>query len=556
MKNMLVSVIALITLATLTAYSETGEKTAVSRLQEMAIQIGTFNQESSANALKEKVSAVINKDVEVVQENGLFNVWITGFSDMDEINSFMPNLKLFGIADFLILPFESRSVQTQRQTPESVTDTIRRADTTIGYVPQEPIRIPSAGPLAKKEDSKSEIIISVVPDLRPDTSRNNAVRIFLDCRNCDMNYTRQEIPYVNYVRDFREAQVYVNVTTQAAGNGGNLYTYTFTGQRDFTGMNDTLTLSTSPDMTGPVVREKRTNILKMGLMRYIARTPLVNEIRISHNPALEAEPVADNWNNWVFEISSSPRLEAEETAKRFQIWNSINVSKITPDIKFEVDLDQSTNKRRFIDEETDTTYLKSSNSLDIIMVKSLGNHWSAGLMWDNGTSTESNFNFYTELMPAIEYDLYPYSAATHKQLRILYGIGYSYNNYIDSTIYDRMTDNFFKHELRVAYQVQEKWGSINISLTESNILNDITRHAVYLYGYLRLRIIKGLSLSLNGGISYNNFQPNLRKGEVSEADRLLQLKQLASSYWINAGGSISYTFGSIYNNVVNPRFGN
>ena len=70
-----------------------------------------------------------------------------------------------------------------------------------------------------------------------------------------MNYTRQEIPYVNYVRDFREAQVYVNVTTQAAGNGGNLYTYTFTGQRDFTGMNDTLTLSTSPDMTGPVVRE-------------------------------------------------------------------------------------------------------------------------------------------------------------------------------------------------------------------------------------------------------------------------------------------------------------
>ena len=119
-----------------------------------------------------------------------------------------------------------------------------------------------------------------------------------------------------------------------------------------------------------------------------------------------------------------------------------------------------------------------------------------------------------------------------------------------------MTDNFFKHELRVAYKVQEKWGSINISLTESNILNDITRHAVYLYGYLRLRIIKGLSLSLNGGISYNNFQPNLRKGEISEADRLLQLKQLASSYWINAGGSISYTFGSIYNNVVNPRFGN
>ncbi len=556
MKNMLVSVIALIILVTLPAYRETGERPAGTRLQEMAIQIGTFNQESNAIALKERVSAVISKDVEVVQENGLYKVRITGFSGMDEIDSFMPNLEPLGITDFWILPFDPRSVQAQTQTSESATDTIRRADTTIRYVPQEPIRMPSAGPLVKKEDSKPEIIISVVPVLRPDTSRNYAVRVFLDCRNCDMNYTRQEIPYVNYVRDFREAQVYVNVTTQGAGNGGNLYTYTFTGQKNFTGMNDTIKFSTSPDMTGPVVREKRTNILKMGLMRYIVRTPIANEIRISHNPALEAEPVEDNWKNWVFEISSSPWFSAEETAKRFQVWNSINVSKITPDIKFEIDLDQSSNKRRFIDAETDTTYLKSSNGLDIIMVKSLGNHWSAGLMWDNGTSTESNYNFYTEIMPAIEYDLFPYSAATHKQLRILYSIGYQYSNYIDSTVYDRMTDNFFKHELRVAYQVQEKWGSINISLTESNILTDITKNAINLYGNLRLRIVKGLSLSLNGGISYNNFQPNLRKGEVSEADRLLQLKQLASSYWINAGGSISYTFGSIYNNVVNPRFGN
>jgi len=68
-------------------------------------------------------------------------------------------------------------------------------------------------------------------------------------------------------------------------------------------------------------------------------------------------------------------------------------------------------------------------------------------------------------------------------------------------------------------------------------------------------VLKGLSLSVNGSVSYNNFQPNLRKGEISEADRLLQLKQLASSYFVQGGVSLSYTFGSIYNNVVNPRFG-
>ena len=34
-----------------------------------------------------------------------------------------------------------------------------------------------------------------------DTSRNGAIKVFFDCRHCDMNYTRQEIPFVNYVRD-------------------------------------------------------------------------------------------------------------------------------------------------------------------------------------------------------------------------------------------------------------------------------------------------------------------------------------------------------------------
>jgi hypothetical protein len=35
-------------------------------------------------------------------------------------------------------------------------------------------------------------------------NREKAVRIFLDCVNYDLNYIREEIPYVNHVRDIRE----------------------------------------------------------------------------------------------------------------------------------------------------------------------------------------------------------------------------------------------------------------------------------------------------------------------------------------------------------------
>ncbi|NQU82012.1 MAG: hypothetical protein HQ543_10870, partial [Bacteroidetes bacterium] len=43
--------------------------------------------------------------------------------------------------------------------------------------------------------------------------------------------------------------------------------------------------------------------------------------------------------------------------------------------------------------------------------------------------------------------------------------------------------------------------------------------------------------------------------EVSEADILLQLRELASEYNIDGGIGLTYTFGSIYSNIVNPRFG-
>jgi len=122
-----------------------------------------------------------------------------------------------------------------------------------------------------------------------DTLRKNAVKIFLDCRNCDMNYTRQEIPYINYVRDIRDAQVVILVSDQNAGSGGRQYTYTFHGQLEFAGMDDTLCYTTSPDQTSTLVRQKRTDLLKMGLTRYVAKTPLFNEIEIRHNETLEAE---------------------------------------------------------------------------------------------------------------------------------------------------------------------------------------------------------------------------------------------------------------------------
>jgi hypothetical protein len=389
-----------------------------------------------------------------------------------------------------------------------------------------------------------------------DTLRKGAVKLFLDCQSCDMNYTREQITFVNFVRDVKEAQVYILVTQQNAGSGGSQFTFSFQGLGIFQGMNDTLVYTSNPDETSTIVREKKTNMMQLGLMKYVARTPLASEIEIRHNAELEQEQVIDRWNNWVFSISTEPQYQSEESNKQLDLRNSFNITKVTPDIKVEIEMDQNYSQRRVIDDEGgDTTYVTNEFEGDNLFVKSLGDHWSAGVKWKIGSSTRENYDFRTDFLPSIEYDIFPYSEATHRQLRLLYSAGIQYNNYIDSTIYNQVKESLFKQELNIAFQIQEKWGSINLALLGSNYFNDFSKNRLELATSLNLRIFKGLSLQVSGSVAYINDQINLKKGGISEADRLLELRELSTQYRIQGGIGLTYTFGSIYNNVVNPRFG-
>jgi len=82
------------------------------------------------------------------------------------------------------------------------------------------------------------------------------------------------------------------------------------------------------------------------------------------------------------------------------------------------------------------------------------------------------------------------------------------------------------------------------------------KNRIELNAFVNIRIFKGLSLRLFGGVAHINDQLNLKKGDISEAERLLRLTELATRYRVDGGIEITYTFGSIYNNIVNPRFGN
>jgi hypothetical protein len=137
------------------------------------------------------------------------------------------------------------------------------------------------------------------PSSQPDTLRKDALNVYMQASD----YIRREIPFVNYVRDIKDAGVYIISTSQRTGSGGIEYSYFLVGQHQYTGMNDTLTIVTSPDDTSDMIREKQVNALKMGLMRYVVKTPLAKYMRISFSEPLSETISSDKWNSWVFRTS-------------------------------------------------------------------------------------------------------------------------------------------------------------------------------------------------------------------------------------------------------------
>ncbi len=385
-----------------------------------------------------------------------------------------------------------------------------------------------------------------------DTLRKDALNVFME----STDYVRKEIPYVNYVRDIRDAGVYIISTSQRTGSGGYEYTYFLVGQHEFEGMRDTITFVTTPDETTEGYRQKMVRTLKMGLMRYVARTPLAQYMNISFSQPLSETVTGDRWKSWVFKGSLSSYLNGEKTYKYYYLTGNLAAAKITEKWKIDINARYNTNASEYIIDGSTVTSKSKTKYVTGLVVRSISDHWSYGGSTTIGSSSYSNKKLYYNLMPGIEYDLFPYSESTRRQMRVLYSAGISLVEYADTTIYDKIRENLFLHTLSASYEVIQKWGSIDFTLSYSNYLHDWSKNNLSLNGYFNFRVAKGLSLNFGGGASLIHDQINLVKQDLTYDEILLQRKEIATQYEYYLNFGLSYTFGSIYNNVVNPRFGN
>jgi hypothetical protein len=387
-------------------------------------------------------------------------------------------------------------------------------------------------------------------------SNQDSPNIYISCNYCSGDFLRKSLPFMNFVRDRKDADIFVQFYDNDNGGGGVNHTIDFTGENKFAGLNDTLHYSTNPTMTEDERRDKMLSYLKMGLLRYILRTPLVEKAEVTYNFKSDSnETKQDDWDSWVFQIGAQAYFSGQSSYNSLSAWGDISASRTTEDLITGIDLSNSYNQDAFNYDDLKITSISRSFSSSAWCIFSIDNHWSAGVWAHYSNSSYSNLKLSLSAQPGIEYNIFPYSDYTRRQLRINYKIGPAYKKYIDTTIYEKLKDTLIAQSLSATFEYILPWGNFSCSVSGDSYLHDLSKNQFSVYANSSLKIYKGLSI--NFYISYASIhnQLNLSKAGATRDEVLLRRKQLETQYNFSGSFGISYTFGSIYDNVVNPRFG-
>jgi hypothetical protein len=385
---------------------------------------------------------------------------------------------------------------------------------------------------------------------------SNAPNVYIDCDGCDFDYIKTEITFANFVRDRKQADVHILVTDQETGSGGKLYTVEFIGSGKFIGKADTLSYTAKESDTEDMVRRGLVHIFRLGLVPYVARTPLADQVRIQYSVPRQQTAKEDRWNYWVFEIELSGWVNGEKSFRQMYLYGDVEARRVTEKWKFSIDFWGNYNENKYDYENYKVLSLSRSKGASGDIVRSLTDHWSLAFSTDVSSSTYSNRAIQVYNGPGIEYNFFPYSESTRRQLRLSYVPAVRYVRYEEKTIYDKTEEWLTSESLSLTAEMIQPWGSVSTTLSGSHYFFDFSKNYLYLGSTLSLRLVEGLSLNLTGYATRVHNQLSLSKEGASESEVLLMRRELETSYQYYLSFGLSYTFGSIYNNIVNPRFGN
>ena len=403
------------------------------------------------------------------------------------------------------------------------------------------------------------VIACMLPSNAVAQETNGALKVYLDCDNCFGDYIREEVDIVEYVRDPAEADVHIIVSRSETGSGGIERSIAFIGVGRFKGLDlKSRALSQSGD-TEDTQRQRLATAITIGLLSYLAsdgvKGGLTVEVEQSAQPG-QTGPATDAWNFWVMSLQGSVAMSGEESSRELDLEAQLGADRITDEWKITMGLEIEYRREDFdLDEDEPLRAERKQRDFDALVARSLNDHWSAGGRASIDSSTFDNIAIRSFAGPAVEYNLFPYSQYTRRQLRFGYAVGPYYARYREETLFFKTSEAMAQQQASITLDQREPWGSLQAEVEYSTFLPDASLYRIQLEADVNVRLARGLSLSIEGTTSRIRDQISIPRRGVTDEEVLLRLRRLRSGYEYNLQIGLTYTFGSIFNTIVNPRFG-
>ena len=419
------------------------------------------------------------------------------------------------------------------------------------------------------------LLATGVPTKAQERNESELVNLFFDCQapGChDLDFFRREAPFVNWVRDREVADVHLLITSQSTGGGGRQYTLSFIGLDDFEGKDQELGHATAGDATSDEQRNALSERVKLGLVPYVQSTSAADRLRVVYGdpgrpggpPGRGGGPAAgvgagasdDPWDFWVFRISANGFMNGQATSSFSNTFGRVSADRTTETWKISLGGNFSRNKQSFeISDGSTVEEIRRDWGTNASVVRSIGEQWAVGIRGDVGSSTFVNQDLRWSVKPGVEYNFFPYAESSRRSLTLQYLVGPNYFEYTERTIFDEKYETVPQQVLAAELSLVEPWGRWSTSVTGEQYLHDTSKYSVTISGNFNIRLFQGFSIRMGGNYSWIRDQLFISAAGATDEQILLRQRQLGTSYRYFTSFGIEYRFGSIFNNVVNPRFG-
>lgn len=384
--------------------------------------------------------------------------------------------------------------------------------------------------------------------------------VYLDCGSCDVSYIRSNITFVNYVRDQDDASIYLQINDLPTGGGGREYTLIFSEIDPESTRADTLRYVSSSTDSNDERRAGLNRYIKIGLMPYVSNTVAIRSLDIFYEAPEDDDPdedgvIDDPWNNWVFDVNVRSNISGQSSETNFGLFSGFEAERTTHTWKIRSRL-RGEIRRRTLEVSSGTLNINRDWGNFWQMVGySLSDHATVALFASASFNRTNNIALDTYVAPAFEYNFFPYSDFQERRFIMQYQLTPMFRRYYNTTVFGKDEELIMSQELSTRLRYDQRWGRIDIRISGLNYFHDTSINRFEVNPSFNIRVMRGLSVSLSGRYRVINDQLSLEGAiDPDDPENIISGGQRPTSYDYSISFGLSYTFGSIYNNIVNPRF--